>query len=66
MAYDADLDYGRRYFSEKTESYVNVDKQKSLTPLIPQWRPEDLTYGPDYTIYYKTYYYDFVTYPYAK
>jgi len=46
--------------SEKIESHVNVDEQKSLTPLRPQWRPEDLTYGPDFTIYYKTYYDDFV------
>jgi len=42
--------------SEKTESHVNVDEQKSLTPLRPQWQPEDRTYDPNNTIYYKTYY----------
>ena len=46
--------------SEKIGSNVNVDEQNSFTPLMPQWRPEDRTYAPKYTIYYKTYYDDFV------
>jgi len=46
--------------SEKIESHVNLDEQKKLIPLMPQWRPEDRTYAPKYTIYYKTYYDDFV------
>jgi len=46
--------------SKKTESHVNVDEQKSLIPLMPQWQPEDRTYDPDNTVYYKTYYDDFV------
>ena len=46
--------------SEKTESHVNVDEQKSLTPLMPQWQPEDRTYDPSNTIYYKTFHDDFV------
>ena len=46
--------------SEKTETHVNANEQKSLIPLMPQWQPEDRTYDPDNTIYYKTYYDDFV------
>jgi len=46
--------------SEKTETHVNADEQKSPIPLMPQWQPEDRTYDPDNTIYYKTYYDDFV------
>jgi len=57
---DLEIDMEEDILSEKIESHVNVDEQKSLIPLRPQWRSEDLTYGPDFTIYYKTYYDDFV------
>ena len=57
---DLEIDMEEDIISEKIESNVNVDEQNSLTPLMPQWRPEDRTYAPKYTIYYKTYYDDFV------
>lgn len=35
-------------------------EEKSLVPLNPQWKPEDRTFNPDNTVFYKTYYNNFV------